>query len=104
MSSVDKEQLLKVREFLENHPEEAKKFFEKNPEALEKLTGEMTSQNSVNNSNSNSIAGKQLLKAKSNIPRMFSWDEQGFSNYLMLAVLAFSIQFIITLVCILVYK
>ena len=65
--------------------------------------------NSSSNSASrggNSLGGKQLTKAIPGIPKMFSWDEnnQGFSNYLMLAILAFSIQLIITLICIFFYK
>jgi len=109
MGTVDKEQLFKVRAFLTEHPEEAKKFFEANPEALKGLTGGMVSQKQTEeNSNGlqsgNSMGGKQLAKSLPGIPKMFTWDDNGFSNYLMLAVLAFSIQLIITLICIFFYK
>ena len=109
MGTVDKEQLLKVRNFLAEHPEAAKKFFEENPEALQKLTGEVENNSNNLEGNSrggNSMGGKQLVKTMpgAKIPRMFEWDEQGFSNYLMLAALAFSIQLIITLICIFFYK
>lgn len=101
MSSVDKESLLKVRRFLTEHPDEARKFFEENPEVLKKLTNE-DSQDTMQSGNS--MGGNQLTKSLPGVPKMFEWDDSGFSNYLMLAVLAFSIQLIITLVCIFFYK
>ena len=105
MGSVDKEQLMRVREFIKDHPEEAKKVFEENPDALQKLTGNEFSDNKSNNlEGGNSMGGNQLTKSIPGVPKMFDWDNNGFSNYLMLAVLAFSIQFIITLVCIFFYK
>lgn len=109
MGSVDKEQLERVREFLKENPYEARRLISENPELFNQLLGEQNNQNAQSNSQSmgsNSMGGKQLVKigAGPKIPRMFDWDEQGFSNYLMLAALAFTIQFIITLICIFFYK
>ena len=112
MSSVDKEQLERVREFLKENPYEARRLISEQPELFDTLLGNQNNQgnqNAQSNSQSmggNSMGGKQLVKMTpgAKIPRMFDWDEQGFSNYLMLAVLAFSIQLIITLICIFFYK
>ncbi len=116
MSSADKEQLERVRAFLKNNPYQARQFISAHPELFNEMLGSAQSnqtsqENQVSQSNSqsmggNSMGGKQFVKTMpgAKIPRMFDWDEQGFSNYLMLAVLAFTIQFIITLICIFFYK
>lgn len=118
MSSANKEQLERVREFLKENPYQARQLIREQPELFNDLLGNndtnassMSAQPTMSNSNSqsmggNSIGGKQFVKTMpgAKIPRMFDWDEQGFSNYLMLAVLAFTIQFIITLICIFFYK
>ena len=112
MSSVDKEQLIRVREFLTEHPDAARKFFEENPDALRQLTGDTTGK--VQESGGNSLAGKRLSKSlpwfketnkENGSSVVFDWyNNNGFSNYLMLAALAFSIQLLITLICIFFYK
>ncbi len=117
MSSTNKEQLERVREFLKENPYQARQLIREQPELFNDLLGNNENKNgaseqpAMSNSNSqsmggNSIGGKQFVKTMpgAKIPRMFDWDEQGFSNYLMLAVLAFTIQFVITLICIFFYK
>lgn len=101
MGTVNKEQLQKIKDFFENNPDEARKFLEENPKILEVLNG-----NILDNQSGNTMGGKQLAKTMpgTKIPRMFDWDDNGFSNYITLAVLAFVIQFAITLICIFFYK
>ena len=109
MGSVNKEQLIKVREFLKSHTNEARELLKENPEILNSLrSNDNNGSNSFNSnlSNEKSMGGKQLTKSIPGIPKMFNWsdDQSGFSNYITLAVLAFVIQFVITLVCIFFYK
>lgn len=112
MSSTDKEQLQKVKEFLKNNPYEARRLISENPELFDTLLGNQNNQGNENTqSNSetmggNSLGGQQLVKHAqgSKIPMMFDWGDKGFSSYIMLAVLAFVIQFAITLICIFFYK
>ena len=110
MNSVDKEKAQLVRDFFKNHPEAAKDIVKENPKILEWLATSapthVEESSQANSRNSNSMGNKQLVKNMSGakIPRMFDWDDNGFSNYLMLAILAFSIQLIITLICIFFYK
>ncbi len=111
MNTVDKDELEKLRKFFSEHPEEARKFISENPDLLNyinKNSNNNQGNNSVSESKSESHSYGGVVRTKSipGIPRMFDWDDnnQGFSNYLMLSILAFSIQFIITLICIFFYK
>ena len=109
MGNVDKERMQIIRDFFRNHPDAAKEFVKKNPGVIEWLSGNDLNQKTGNPvsqaSSQNFEKGKRLTKANG-LPMMFNWDKNdgGFSNYVMLAILAFSIQFIITLICIFFYK
>jgi len=101
MGNVDKEQLIKVRNLFRENPDLAKEIIKSDPSLMNMIATnsqqESQSVNGVSNTKEN-----QLTKSIPGIPKMF--DDNGFSNYLMLAILAFSIQFIITLICIFFYK
>ena len=105
----------KLKVILEKNPEAARELL-KNPEVANwlKMRQERFDYDNYdeNSMNGNSRGGKQLVKAipgiaekyKSEDQPLFDGNEHGFSNYVMLAGLAFSIQLIITLICIFFYK
>ena len=82
---------------LGSHPEDLKEF-----EAKISTTSSFQEENS----GEHSMGGVKLTKSKPGVPMMFDWgnNNNGFSNYLMLAGLAFSIQLVLTLICIFFYK
>lgn len=90
--SISKEELKKIRDFIKNNPEKAYEIVKSSPELLNMLQTNGSSQNKSN----------QLTKSIPGIPKMY--DENGFSNYALLAFIAFIIQFAITLICIFFYK
>lgn len=91
--SISKEDLKKVRDFIKNNPERAYEIVKSSPELLNMLQV---------NSGVSQTKSNQLTKSIPGIPKMY--DENGFSNYALLAFIAFAIQFAITLICIFFYK
>ena len=74
----------------------------------ENNTSQNTGAETFANSGGESMSGKTLAKSIPGIPKMYEdpapYREAGFSNYIMLASLAFVIQFVVTLICIFFYK
>ena len=107
---LTKEALEKARYFLINNPEEAMKLIKSSPELREMLSGlnsnSEAQKTDANSQDGNSLSGNKLSHAIPGVPMMYNWDDKqnGFSNYLLLSILAFLIQFIITLICIFFYK
>jgi hypothetical protein len=95
--SAESEKLKTIRDYIASHPEEARKILE-----------ELQSSNIVDfsNQNSSNSMGGQRKTLSTAIGRAYADDKnnRGFSNYLLLAIFAFTIQFIITLICIFFYK
>lgn len=95
--SNESEKLKAIRDYIASHPEEARKIIEE----LQNIDiVDFSNQNSSNN-----ISGQRKTLSTA-VGRAYTDDKnnQGFSNYLLLAIFAFTIQFIITLICIFFYK
>lgn len=91
----EKENFKLLRGLIKENPDLARTIIEGDPQLRSLL---MTNSAGRNNS-------KRMTKAIPGIPQMYEYENRnGFSNYLMLAVLAFVIQTVITLICILFYK
>ena len=103
MGTVSKEELERVREFFTTNPEGAKKFLAEHPEILSAIrNGNLANGENVGKMSGNSYGGTQFSKA---LPWMKDNSERnGFSNYIALAIFAFVIQLLVTLICIFFYK
>lgn len=111
MSATEKELLEKLKKMAQNNPDEFRKLFENEP-ALKTIFEEKEElpityfedeYNQIDNA-ANDIGGQRKNLAIPGRANMYDNNEKGFSNYFLLAVFAFVIQFFITLVCIFFYK
>ena len=111
MSKEQIENLEKVKKFLLENPEAAKQLFENDPtikamiapkeEVPVTLFGGPTN---TMDSAGNGIGGQRKSLSIPGRANLYDNNQNGFSNYFMLAIFAFVIQFAITLICIFFYK
>ncbi len=111
MGEITKDKVEIIKDFFNNHPEAAEEFIKENPGVLEWLSKNAFNQSQANsqslqsgNSVGSNTYSKQLTKSIPGVPKMFNWDENGISNYITLAFLAFLIQLAVTIICIIFYK
>ncbi len=108
---IDKDQLKKLKKFMTDYPQEAKKLLRNDPQLFQAISELMYDDEvPVVNFGSNGATGREITGNRKTLTKpgvpdgLYVNNDKGFSNYLLLAILAFAIQLVITLICIFFYK
>lgn len=103
MSRHDIEELERVKRFLIENPETAGELFE-NMNLINKKEEEVPVTMFGASNSLESIGGPRKKLAIPGCEKLSNDNNNGFSNYFLLAIFAFVIQFAITMICIFFYK